>query len=223
MDNAEQVAQPKSSTQKQCLAKGAKGSKGARTNVSQTHRMSEEKAENKAPIIPVEKIEEGTGSPVKLHTKCDQTTTLQTVDLRRHNISDTSIDLINASIHKLTSNEDVCLDLSNNYISDRGIEKICDLLSRSDKCITHLYISHNQFGDTGAKTLARFISSNARVRVLDVARNYITVNGALSLIHAVKINTALERLLIRGNAIYCNLELFIACFDINTALSYRYK
>ena len=74
------------------------------------------------------------------------------------------------------------LDIRDNSIGDKGIEAIAQQLVHTN--IIELNVAGCGFTDTGAKSLAEGLKSNSTIGILDVLYNFITVDGARSILEA---------------------------------------
>ena len=86
------------------------------------------------------------------------------------------------------------LDISFNPIGDEGIAIIATNLNYS--MISKLYVWRCNITVTGAKTLAECLVNNHNIKLLDVRRNAITVNGAISILQAAVANEVCEEVMI---------------------------
>ncbi|XP_075927482.1 uncharacterized protein LOC116948252 [Petromyzon marinus] len=87
------------------------------------------------------------------------------------------------------------LHLSVNGLGNEGALAMAEAL-KFNGALLHLDLRNNRIGNTGMEALARGLLTNDSLRVLQLCFNIFTVEGALVLIKAVKVNehSALERL-----------------------------
>ncbi|XP_078464474.1 uncharacterized protein LOC144728741 [Lampetra planeri] len=86
------------------------------------------------------------------------------------------------------------LHLSVNGLGNEGALAMAEAL-KFNGALLHLDLRNNRIGNTGMEALARGLLANDSLRVLQLCFNIFTVEGALVLIKAVKVNehSALER------------------------------
>ena len=88
--------------------------------------------------------------------------------ISHNNITDLEADYIAAFLSENTDLEE--LDLSHNKLQSAGAKSICRTnLSK----LTHFNISHNNIKIEAANDIAAFLSSNAKLQVLDLSYNYL--------------------------------------------------
>eukprot|EP01091_Cochliopodium_minus_P020971 TRINITY_DN9374_c0_g1_i1.p1 TRINITY_DN9374_c0_g1~~TRINITY_DN9374_c0_g1_i1.p1 ORF type:complete len:348 (-),score=81.47 TRINITY_DN9374_c0_g1_i1:1-1044(-) len=89
------------------------------------------------------------------------------------------------------------LDLSYNFIGEKGISVIMDSLKSNDK-ITYLDLSKNNLHN-GVKELTEFINKNTSLRHLDLSYNSLTEQGILEISQSLKQNRNLTSLDLSNN------------------------
>ena len=97
----------------------------------------------------------------------------------------------------------VIIDLTSEGLDDKKICQLSDLLIAHVPLIRSLCVRRNLFGDEGAKALSKLISSKLqRFIYLEMSRNEVTDEGAITILEALKINTRVKTLFIDyGNKI----------------------
>ncbi|KAJ3109086.1 Leucine-rich repeat-containing protein 45 [Phlyctochytrium planicorne] len=92
------------------------------------------------------------------------------------------------------------LDLSGHPLHIKTITALCFAL-QNDVIFTTLVFSDAFLGDDGAILLAGALKTNTTLRVLDMRGNNIRSDGATALSQMLKVNSSLERLLLEWNCI----------------------
>ena len=97
----------------------------------------------------------------------------------------------------------VIIDLTSEGLDDKKICQLSDLLIMHVPLIRSLCVRRNLFGDEGAKALSKLISSKLqRFIYLEMSRNQVTDEGAITILEALKINTRVKTLFVDyGNKI----------------------
>ncbi|XP_074621745.1 uncharacterized protein LOC141880193 [Acropora palmata] len=85
------------------------------------------------------------------------------------------------------------LDLSDNSISDEGVNSLAQAL-RVNTSLSSLDLSSNSIGDEGANSLAEALRVNKSLSSLDLSWNSIGAEGANSLAQALRVNKSLSSL-----------------------------
>ncbi|MBL0942217.1 MAG: hypothetical protein IBJ00_05800, partial [Alphaproteobacteria bacterium] len=101
------------------------------------------------------------------------------------------------------------IDLSNNYIGNKGVIILIDFL-KYNRVLAYLNLSNNLISDEGAKALAEYLSKendkNTSLQRLKLNNNYIHENGGKALLDSYCNNKTLIYLSLRGNPISCKLS-----------------
>jgi len=92
----------------------------------------------------------------------------------------------------------ISLDLRVNNIDDAGLTAIIAALPEN---VTELLLRNNDITDDGAKALAKFMETNAKIKILDLSDNEIGDEGAAALAAMLEKNTTLTDLDLFHNAI----------------------
>lgn len=85
------------------------------------------------------------------------------------------------------------LDLRYNFITDKGIKHIADLIAESST-LESINLMCNDFGEIGAQHLAGALHKNGSLRCLRLNGNKIGNKGGLCFAQALQVNTTLESL-----------------------------
>ena len=92
------------------------------------------------------------------------------------------------------------LDLSKNSIGDSGATSLTQALAVNSS-LTNLNVSRNSIGDSGAVSLSQALAVNSSLTNLDLSLNSIGHCGAASLSQALAVNSSLTNLNVSGNCI----------------------
>jgi hypothetical protein len=93
------------------------------------------------------------------------------------------------------------LNISNNNIGHEGAEALADALQQN-LYIEHIDLSDNNIGNKGAVALADCLQhNNMSVISLNLQNNSIEAEGAAALLSAIKFNTAIHSVNLKGNNI----------------------
>ena len=96
----------------------------------------------------------------------------------------------------------ISIDLSQNFIGDRGAVALSALLEHRHTKLSHLWLASNRIGCGGIKAIAEAIRENVELVELHLGRNHIHADGATALASALSENTKLEVLDIQHNAFH---------------------
>jgi hypothetical protein len=97
------------------------------------------------------------------------------------------------------------LYLSNNYISDMGVNSLTKVLSNDNSTLKILDLSTNGITDVGAQHLAEMLKYNATLTLLALSGNKLSDRGVQLLAHALTYhNTSLEELYLSSSIFVCN-------------------
>ena len=131
-----------------------------------------------------------------LHLCVEECRKGQILNLTNMKICDFKLVLLN---DYLKFNSEVSkLDLSRNYITNEGIDKIRELIQVISK-LQCLNISHNILTDNGISTMSGCLMVNNTLCKLNLSSNYITDEGAKRLAEAIQLNTTLSELNVSEN------------------------
>ena len=92
------------------------------------------------------------------------------------------------------------LDLSENSIGDSGATSLTQALAVNSS-LTNLNVSGNSIGDSGAVSLSQALAVNSSLTSLDLSLNIIGHCGGASLSQALAVNSSLTNLNVSGNFI----------------------
>ena len=112
------------------------------------------------------------------------------------------------------------LNLSGNEIGESGAELLSNALSVNTK-LTHLNLSGNQIGESGAELLSNALSVNTELTHLNLSGNQIGKSGAQFLSDALFYNTTLTHLNLDDNLVGPNGVAYLSlALVVNTKLTY---
>ena len=92
------------------------------------------------------------------------------------------------------------INLSNNYLDNKGIEIIVNSL-KNKRHVTYLDISNNYFGNEGAKVVSSLLvpESDLKISYLDISNSEIGTEGLEYINNSLKLNTTLIKLNLAKN------------------------
>lgn len=101
------------------------------------------------------------------------------------------------------------LDLSNNYISDNGVESIVHSLSSdNNNTLRTLILQKNRITDKGARYLAEMLKTNETLLWLYLGENEISNEGVRLIAQAIEQeNHSLEMLILSSNKLITDLSI----------------
>ena len=112
------------------------------------------------------------------------------------------------------------LNLSNNYIGDSGATSLFQVLS-VNTTLTHLNLSNNNIGDSGSPSLFLVLSVNTTLTHLNLSNNGIGDSGAASLSGALSDNVTLTHLNLSSNGICASGAASLSqALSVNTTLTH---
>ena len=112
------------------------------------------------------------------------------------------------------------LNLSGNEIGESGAQLLSEALSVNTK-LTHLNLSGNEIGESGAQLLSEALSVNTKLTHLNLSGNQIGKSGAQFLSDALFYNTTLTHLNLDDNLVGPNGVAYLSlALVVNTTLTY---
>lgn len=113
------------------------------------------------------------------------------------------------------------LDVSDNNISDIGVQNLTDILSTNKSTVEKLHLGSNNITDKGVSDLSIMLKKNRSLKVLMINRNNITNRGVHLLCDVLSMqNNTLEVLSLAGNTLITDssIDSFIVMFKHNSTL-----
>ena len=142
--------------------------------------------------------------------------TLQKLNLSNNQITDSGIETLTETIATNIALENI--DVSWNAITDNGVVFISRFL-KTNITLRILYLSGNQIMDNGFKSLAEALNENITLQRLDISSNMVSDNGISFISDSLKCNKALQGLSISGSNIADEgAKLLAEAIQINTVL-----
>lgn len=113
-------------------------------------------------------------------------------------LGDSGVEKICSALEKNKSCK--ALDLSGNKLGEGGVEALCKMLKEND-CIEILYLEDNAITDDACAELAALLTKNKTLKQLNLSGNKISSKGAKVLAQSIRKNEALEALWLNRNQI----------------------
>ena len=126
------------------------------------------------------------------------------------------------------------IDLSGNYVGNRGILPVLDLIAACPH-VTTFIVAANGLRNAGVESMCRSFAKHPSIRYIDLSNNVISAGAATALVALLSANSRIrrivlhstkvdaERRLVRLEQLFALLPLMSNCLQRITSLSYALK